>query len=120
MDYAVLEPASRDPRRSPVFVLPAAVGWSDIGSWAAASYELLTAKPGKNVSAGPLLALDAAGNFLWSPHKLIAAIGIRDLVVVDTPDALLICPRDRAQDVGRVVKWLEASRSRTAVIANAF
>jgi mannose-1-phosphate guanylyltransferase len=111
VDYAILEPASRDPRRSPVFVLPANIGWSDIGSWAAV-YELLAAKPGANVSAGSLLALDAAGNFLWSPQKLIAAVGIRDLVVVDTPDALLICPRDRAQDVGRIVKQLESQKAR--------
>jgi mannose-1-phosphate guanylyltransferase len=106
VDYAILEPASRDPRQSPVFVLPVDVGWSDIGSWSAV-YELLVAKPGENVSAGHVLALDAGGNFLWSPHKLVAVLGIRDLVVVDTPDALLICPRDRAQDVGRIVKQLE-------------
>jgi mannose-1-phosphate guanylyltransferase len=111
VDYAILEPASRDRRRSPVFVLPAAIGWSDIGSWAAV-YELLAAKAGENVSAGSLLALDAAGNFLWSPHKFIAAVGIHDLVVVDTPDALLICPRDRAQDVGRIVKQLESQKAR--------
>ncbi len=111
VDYAILEPASRDRRRSPVFVLPAAIGWSDIGSWAAV-YELLAAKTGENVSAGSLLALDAAGNFLWSPHKFIAAVGIHDLVVVDTPDALLICPRDRAQDVGRIVKQLESQKAR--------
>ena len=111
VDFAILEPASRDPRRSPVFVLPAAIGWSDIGSWAAV-YELLAAKLGENVSAGRLLALDAAGNFLWSPHKLVAAVGIHDLVVVDTPDALLICPRDRAQDVGRIVKQLETQKDR--------
>ncbi len=109
VDYAILEPASRDRRRSPVFVLPAEIGWSDIGSWAAV-YELLAAKAGENVAAGRLLALEAAGNFLWSPNKLIAAVGVRDLVVVDTPDALLICPRDRAQDVGRIVKQLEAEK----------
>jgi mannose-1-phosphate guanylyltransferase len=110
VDYAILEPASRDPRRSPVFVLPAAIGWSDIGSWAAV-YELLATKPGENVSPGQFLAIDAKGNFLWSPQKLIAAVGISDLVVVDTPDALLICPRDRAQDVGQIVKQLEAQKA---------
>jgi mannose-1-phosphate guanylyltransferase len=109
IDYAVLEPASRNPKRSPVFVLPASVGWSDIGSWAAV-YELLAGQAGENISAGRHLALDAAGNFLWSPGKFVAAIGVRDLVVVETPDALLVCPRDRAQDVGRVVKWLEEHR----------
>jgi len=111
IDYALLEPASRDPRRSPVFVLPAAAGWSDIGSWAAV-YELLARTPGENVAAGRHVALDAAGNFLWSPTKFVAALGVRDLVVVETPDALLICPRDRAQDVGQIVKWLEAHGAR--------
>jgi mannose-1-phosphate guanylyltransferase len=109
IDYAVLEPASRDPRRSPVYVLPADVDWSDIGSWAAV-YELLARRPGENVSAGRYLALDAQGNFFWSPKKFVAAVGVRDLIVVETPDALLVCRRDRAQDVGRVVKWLEAHR----------
>jgi mannose-1-phosphate guanylyltransferase len=109
VDYAVLEPASGDPKRSPVFVLPAAVGWSDIGSWAAV-YELLARRPGQNVSPGRVCALDSYGNLFWSPRKLVAAIGVRNLIVVDTPDALLICPRDRAQDVGRVVKWLEEQR----------
>ncbi len=106
VDYAILEPASRDPQRSTVFVLPAAVGWSDIGSWAAV-YELLARRPGENVSQGRFLALDAEGNFFWSPGKFVAAIGVHDLVVVETPDALLICPRDRAQDVSRIVKRLE-------------
>lgn len=109
VDYAILEPASRDRRRSPVFVVPAEIGWSDIGSWAAV-YELLAAKNGENVAAGRVLALEAAGNFLWSPNKLIAAVGVSDLVVVDTHDALLICARDRAQDVGRIVKELEAQK----------
>jgi mannose-1-phosphate guanylyltransferase len=107
IDYALLEPASRDPRRNPVFALPAPVGWSDIGSWAAV-YELLARAPGENVSAGPVASLDATGNFLWSAGKFIAALGVRDLVVVETDDALLVCPRDRAQDVGQIVKWLEA------------
>ncbi len=92
-----------------VFVLPAEVGWSDIGSWAAV-YELLARKAGENVSAGNFTALDAQGNFLWSPKKFVAAIGVRDLVVVETEDALLLCPRDRAQDVGKIVKWLEAEK----------
>jgi mannose-1-phosphate guanylyltransferase len=103
VDYAVMEPASRS--RS-VFVLPADVGWSDIGSWAAV-YELLAKSRGANVSAGPHCALDAGGNFFWCPKKFVAAIGVHDLVVVETPDALLLCPRHRAQDVGNIVKWLE-------------
>jgi mannose-1-phosphate guanylyltransferase len=109
VDYAILEPATRHPGPPAVFVIPADIGWSDIGSWAAV-YELLANSTGENVFAGPGHALDAQGNFLYSPEKFIAAIGIRDLVVVETPDALLICSRERAQDVGQVVQWLEQQR----------
>jgi len=109
VDYAVLEPATHTQGRPRVFVIPAEVGWSDIGSWAAV-YQLLTKKAGENVLAGQGHTLDADGNFLWSPSKFVAAIGVHDLVVVETPDALLICPRDRAQDVGKIVKWLEEQR----------
>jgi mannose-1-phosphate guanylyltransferase len=109
VDYAILEPATRRAAAPSVFVLPAEVGWSDIGSWAAV-YELLARKAGENVSAASFVALDAQGNFLWSPKKFVAAVGIHDLVVVETEDALLLCPRDRAQDVGKIVKWLEAEK----------
>jgi mannose-1-phosphate guanylyltransferase len=109
VDYAILEPATTRAAAPSVFVLPAEVGWSDIGSWAAV-YELLARKAGENVSAGHFKALDAHGNFLWSPKKFVAAVGIRDLVVVETEDALLLCPRDRAQDVGKIVKWLEKEK----------
>jgi mannose-1-phosphate guanylyltransferase len=110
VDYAILEPASRA-GSGEVFVLPAKVGWSDIGSWTAV-YELLARRPGENVSAGPLFALDTHGGFFWVPRKFVAAIGVRDLVVVETRDALLICPRERAQDVGQVVKQLERKKIR--------
>jgi mannose-1-phosphate guanylyltransferase len=105
VDYAVLEKAAGSEHER-VFVIPADVGWSDIGSWAAV-YELLAKCHGENIFAGLNQTLDAEGNFLWSPDKFVAAIGVRDLVVVETPDALLICPRDRAQDVSKVVKALE-------------
>jgi len=109
VDYAVLEPATRTEGAHRVFVIPAEIGWSDIGSWAAV-YELLARKSGENVLAGEGHTLDAEGNFLWAPSKFVAAIGVRDLVVVETPDALLICPRDRAQDVAKVVKHLEEQK----------
>lgn len=114
VDYAILEPATqgkslRRKARPSVFVIPAEVGWSDIGSWAAV-YELLARKRGENITASRLVGLDAEGNFFWSPGKFVAAIGVHDLVVVETPDALLLCPRDRAQDVGKVVRWLEQRR----------
>ena len=109
VDYAVLEPATRTEGPPRVFVIPAEIGWSDIGSWAAV-YELLAGKNGENVLAGAGHALDAEGNFVWAPSKFVAVIGVRDLVVVETLDALLICPRDRAQDVAKMVKYLEEKK----------
>ncbi len=120
VDYALMEPVTRlrasgldaqgEASGPAVFVIPAKVGWSDIGSWAAV-YELLAGKPGANISAGPTFTLDSGGNYFWSPKKFAAAIGVRDLVVVETDDALLICPRERSQEVGKIVKWLEERRS---------
>ncbi len=109
VDYAVMEPATRTQNAARVFVIPAKVGWSDIGSWAAV-YELLAAKRGANVSAGASFTLDADGNYFWSPKKFVAAIGVRDLILVETDDALLLCSRERSQDVGKIVKWLEGRR----------
>jgi mannose-1-phosphate guanylyltransferase len=111
VDYALMERATLERGQQRVFVIPAKVGWSDIGSWAAV-YELLAPKLDANVSAGPFVALDATGNFFWSPEKLVAAVGVKDLVVVDTADAILICPRERAQDVGKIVKWIEEQKLR--------
>src|ERR1700761_2006812 len=111
VDYAILEPATREQGSPRVFVIPAEVGWSDIGSWGAV-YELLSKRPGENIfaDAGAGQAIDAEGNFFYSPKKFVAAIGVKDLVVVETADALLICPRERAQDVGKIVKKLEESK----------
>lgn len=106
VDYSVMEPATRIAGPPRVFVIPAKVGWSDIGSWASV-YELLASKPGANVSAGEIFALDASGNYFWSPKKFVAAVGVRDLVLVETPGAILLCSRHRSQDVGKIVKWLE-------------
>jgi len=114
VDYAVMEPATRDAEQSRVFVIPANIGWSDIGSWAAV-YELLAAKPGANVSEGEFFALDAEGNYFWSRKKLVAAIGVNDVVLVETDDALLLCSRERAQDVGKIVKWLDEKSKRKLV-----
>jgi mannose-1-phosphate guanylyltransferase len=110
VDYAVLEKAASADSISSgkvanVFVVPAEVDWSDIGSWDAV-YELLAKRPGENILSGSGETLDALGNFVWS-KKFVALIGVNNLAIVETPDALLICPRDRAQDVGKIVKSLE-------------
>jgi mannose-1-phosphate guanylyltransferase len=109
VDYAILERATQDVTVPQVFVIPAEVSWSDIGSWAAV-YELLATNSDENVFSGEGHAIDATGNFISSAGKFVAAIGVKDLVAVETADALLICPRERAQDVGKLVKWLEEQK----------
>ncbi len=114
VDYAIMEPATRAAGPPRVSVIPAKIGWSDIGSWAAV-YELLAAEPRANVSAGPSFVLDADGNYFWSPKKFVAAIGVCDVVLVETEDAVLLCSRERSQDVGKIVKWLEESKQRKLI-----
>ena len=109
VDYAILERVTEQAAEPQVFVIPAEVGWSDIGSWAAV-YELLAKQPGENVFAGEGHAMEASGNYFSSGGKFVAAIGVKGLVVVETPDALLVCARERAQDVGKLVKWLEEQK----------
>ena len=109
VDYAILERATGQPGPPQVFVIPAEIGWSDIGSWGAV-YELLAKQPHENVFAGPGHSLDASGNFLYSPNKFVAVIGVSNLVVVETSDALLVVPRDRAQEVAKLVRHLEEQK----------
>jgi len=83
-----------------VVVIPAEVGWSDIGSWAAVHGLLLDKElRGRQRVRHSGLRLDARGNLVSCPGKIAALIGVHDLIVVDTPDALLICPRERARNV---------------------
>jgi mannose-1-phosphate guanylyltransferase len=114
VDYALLEPRSaKGEQHSNIFCLPADFGWNDLGSWTAL-HEHLAAKQhpeNANVISGELIfTLNAQGNYIHAPGKFVAAVGVNDLVVVDTEDALLITTRDRAQDVGKVVKYLDEKK----------
>jgi mannose-1-phosphate guanylyltransferase len=104
IDYAVLEKAAA---AGEVSGIPAAdFGWSDVGSWDAV-FELLPRDADGNATGRESLCLDAHNNFVDAGGKLVALLGVDDLIVVDTPDALLVASRDRAQQVGEVVKALE-------------
>ena len=112
VDYAVLEPRSaKGEHLSNLYCLPAEFSWNDLGSWASL-YEYqhdtrLRGDPDGNVSeAGGHLALEAVDNYIYSPKKFVALVGVENLVVVDTDDALLIVSRDHSQDVGKIVKEL--------------
>jgi mannose-1-phosphate guanylyltransferase len=119
IDYAVLEPRSaKGEERSNIFCLPVDFGWNDLGSWTALHEHLLskgTASEGNVVSASGMFTLDAQGNYIYSPEKFVAAVGVHDLVVVETDDALLITTRERAQDVGKIVQHLDVKKLKRLV-----
>jgi len=101
IDYAVLERAS-----NVVGFATSDFGWNDVGSWNAV-YELLPRDESANIFRGHALVHDSSGNYVDAEGKLVALLGVKDLVVVDTPDALLIADRARSQEVGELVKKLE-------------
>lgn len=92
-----------------LIVLPAQVGWSDVGSWSAL-HEVLPADDRGNVTLGQAVAIDSSGCVLYSSGATITALGVNDLVVVQTPDAILVCPKDRAQEVRTIVDRLRAEK----------
>jgi mannose-1-phosphate guanylyltransferase len=114
IDYAVLEPRSaKGEGQSRIFCLPSDFGWNDLGSWAALhEHHVAKAKPahGNLIVASGNFALNASDNYIHAPGKFVAAIGVRNLVVVETDDALLITTLDQSQDVGKVVKHLDEKK----------
>ncbi len=114
IDYAVLEPRSgKGEQNSNIVCLPAAFGWNDLGSWTAL-HEHHTSKtepPDGNLILGKgIFTLHSSGNYVHSLDKFVAVVGVKDLVVVETDDALLITTREQAQDVGKIVKYLDEKK----------
>jgi mannose-1-phosphate guanylyltransferase len=101
IDYGIMEHAER------ISVIPVEFGWSDIGSWASL-LDVLPADGEGNVVVGDAVLVDTRNCLVRSGGRLIATIGLDDLVIVDTPDVVLVCPRDRAQDVREIVNRLAA------------
>lgn len=101
IDYGLME------KDRSMLCLPSDVQWIDIGSWQSV-YDMLVAEDGQNVVRGRHVHVDSDGNLLFSyTGKLIATAGVRNMIVVETDDAILVCPRDRAQDVKHIVAELE-------------
>jgi mannose-1-phosphate guanylyltransferase len=116
IDYAVLEPRSaKGETKAEIYCLPGDFDWNDLGCWSAL-HEHAAGCPPENVSVAnvfegqdPLcISIDSTGNYVHAPGKVIALVGVSNLVVVQTEDALLITTRDRSQDVGAVVAKLKS------------
>jgi mannose-1-phosphate guanylyltransferase len=114
IDYAVLEPcSSKGEQSSNIFCLPADFGWNDLGSWTALhEHHVAKRQPsdGNLIAGEGFFALNATGNYVHAPGKFVAAVGVKNLVVVETDDALLITTREQAQDVGKIVKYLDEKK----------
>jgi mannose-1-phosphate guanylyltransferase len=114
IDYAVLEPRSaKGEHSSNLFCLRADFGWNDLGSWAAL-YEHHAGRTGdgaKNVfETRDAYALNAGTNYVYAPEKFVAMVGVHNLVVVETDDAILVTTREHSQDVGKIVKYLNEKK----------
>ncbi len=102
--------------KSGIYCIPAGFGWNDLGSWTALYEHRSAGKDGENVIRAPQsFTLNAAGNFIHSRRKFVAAVGVKNLVVVETDDALLITTREHSQDVGKVVKHLDEKKLKRLV-----
>jgi mannose-1-phosphate guanylyltransferase/mannose-1-phosphate guanylyltransferase/mannose-6-phosphate isomerase len=109
IDYAVME------RTDKAVVIPLDAGWNDVGSWSAL-WDVTVKDPFGNAIHGDVLTVDTQNSFIHAENKLVAVIGVQDLVVVETDDAVMIAPKDRVQEVKQIVAQLkERGRSEADV-----
>ncbi len=100
IDYAVMEKTDK------AVVIPLDAGWSDVGSWSAL-WEVREKDLFGNALAGDVIALDTENSFIHSENKLVAAIGVQDMIIIETDDAVMIAPKDRVQEVKKIVAVLK-------------
>jgi mannose-1-phosphate guanylyltransferase len=100
IDYGVMEKAGS------VFVIPGSFGWNDIGSWDEV-YRVSGKDDGGNSVTGKVIQKDTKNSYIYSPDKVVATVGVEDLIIVNTDDALLICRRGRSQDVKEISDYLK-------------
>ena len=103
IDYAIMEHTSK------AVLIPADIGWSDVGSWSAL-HDVLQADTSGNVLRGDIYIDGVANTLIRSESRMVAAIGVQDLVIVETPDALLVAHKDHVQKVKQVVEFLKAKK----------
>ncbi|HEX9021744.1 MAG TPA: mannose-1-phosphate guanylyltransferase/mannose-6-phosphate isomerase [Nitrospirota bacterium] len=104
IDYAVMEKTGR------AAVIPADIGWSDVGSWTALD-DVSEHDASGNVIAGNVIDIGSRDSIIYAEKRLVATIGLKDAVVVDTPDATLVCSKDKAQDVKKIVDELKKRKA---------
>ncbi len=102
IDYGIMEKI-----QDKMLVIPADFGWADVGHWRTVK-DVLSKKESDNVVKGKYIGIESEGNLVYSfSGKLVATCGINDMIIIETEDSILVCPRDRAQDVKKIVQMLE-------------
>ncbi|HHY03643.1 MAG TPA: mannose-1-phosphate guanylyltransferase [Thermoanaerobacterales bacterium] len=99
IDYGIMERAEN------VAVIPGDFGWSDVGSWDALG-SIFPPDESGNIAKGDYVSIDTRNSIIYASERLVAAVGLEDMIVVETEDAILVCPKQKAQDVKRVVETL--------------
>lgn len=103
IDYGIME------KSSDIKVVPGEFGWNDVGSWDMLGV-LHESDGNGNITVGNTLSIDTQNSIIYSSGKLVATVGIDDLIVVETPDAIMVCPKDKAQDVKKIVDTLKEQK----------
>ena len=102
IDYGVMEPASLE---GDVLTIPGDFGWDDVGSWDMLNV-LHDSDAAGNVFLGDVVGVDVSNTTVYSNGRTVTALGVDNLIIVETPDAVMVCPKDRAQEVGRIAEHL--------------
>lgn len=109
VDYAVMEKTDR------AAVIPVDIGWSDVGSWSALD-EVSERDASGNIISGNVIDFGSKDSVIYAEKRLVATIGLKDAIVVDTPDATLVCSKERAQDVKKIVDELKKRKGEEHLI----
>jgi mannose-1-phosphate guanylyltransferase len=104
IDYGIMEGAKQ------VVVIPIEIGWTDIGSWGSL-FNLLPTDTEKNTFIGQHISIDTTDTLVFGGKRLVATMGVQDLVIIDTEDVVMICSREREQDVKALVEMLKKSKN---------
>ena len=103
IDHGVMEKSTN------VAVLPAEIGWNDVGTWTSLA-EISKNDSHGNVINGNVVSVENSDSIIQAENRLVAALGLKGIIVVDTPDALLVCPKERAQDIKKIVEQIKSEK----------
>lgn len=105
MDYGIIE------RATDLFVIPSSFGWADVGNWGTVK-DILSHKSKKDIKKGKVLSIEGENNLIYNfSNKLVTAIGVKNMILIETDDAVLLCPQESAQDIKKIVNRLKKTKS---------